>query len=117
MPIDHTINLPLREVASRSYLYLMRTVGLKVLKNRLSEYIRIVASGEVVLVTDRDRVVAELRPPQGRGPLTSDALLAEAMRQGWLAAPLVVREGAPPRAPVAPLADLMRELQADRGDR
>ncbi len=95
----------------------MRTVGLKVLKNRLSEYIRVVSGGEVVLVTDRDRVVAELRPPQGRGPLTSDALLAEAMRQGWLSAPLVVREGAPPRAPVARMAELMGELQADREDR
>ncbi len=38
----------------------MRTVGLKVLKNRLSEYIRLVGSGETVLVTDRDRLVAEL---------------------------------------------------------
>jgi antitoxin (DNA-binding transcriptional repressor) of toxin-antitoxin stability system len=95
----------------------MRTVGLKVLKNRLSEYIRLVAGGETVLVTDRDRVVAELRPPQGRGPLISDALLAEAMRNGWLAAPMVVREGAPPRLPVAPLAQLLNELTEDRGER
>jgi antitoxin (DNA-binding transcriptional repressor) of toxin-antitoxin stability system len=92
----------------------MRTVGLKVLKNKLSEYIRIVSGGEVVLVTDRDRVVAELRPPEGRGPLTSDAVLAEAMRRGWLSPPLVVREGPPPRKPVAPLAQLLRELAADR---
>ena len=95
----------------------MRTVGLKLLKNRLSEYIRLVNGGETVLVTDRDRVVAELRPPQGRGPLTSDALLAEAMRRGWLSAPLVVREGAPPREPVAPLAELLRELDDDRENR
>ena len=107
----------LTQVASGSYLVGMRTVGLKVLKNRLSEYIRIVTGGETVLVTDRDRVVAELRPPQGRGPLTSDALLAEAMRQGWLSAPLVVREGPPPRAPVAPLAQLLQELESDREDR
>ena len=95
----------------------MRTVGLKVLKNKLSEYIRLVSGGETILVTDRDRVVAELRPPQGRGPLTSDALLAEAMRRGWLSAPLVAREGPPPRAPVAPLAELLRELDDDREDR
>ena len=42
----------------------MRSVGLKVLKNKLSEYVRLAASGETVLVTDRDRVVAELGPPQ-----------------------------------------------------
>ncbi len=95
----------------------MRTVGLKVLKNRLSEYVRIASGGETVLVTDRDRVVAELRPPQGRGPLTSDALLAEAMRRGWLSAPVAVREGPPPRAPVAPLADLLGEIEDDRADR
>ena len=95
----------------------MRTVGLKVLKNRLSEYIRLVTSGETVLVTDRDRVVAELRPPQGRGPFTSDAVLAEAMRRGWLSAPLVVREGPPPRLPVAAMDELLRELDAKREDR
>ena len=95
----------------------MRSVGLKVLKNKLSEYIRLASSGETVLVTDRDRVVAELRPPQGRGPLTSDAILAEAMRRGWLSAPLMVREGSPPRAPVAPMDTLLRELADDREDR
>jgi hypothetical protein len=35
----------------------MRVAGLKVPKNRLSEYVRIAAAGERVLVTDRDRVV------------------------------------------------------------
>ena len=95
----------------------MRTVGLKVLKNKLSEYVRIAASGETVLVTDRDRVVAELRPPQGRSPMMSDALLAEAMRCGWLAAPLVVKEGPPPRLPVALLSQLLSELRGDRDNR
>lgn len=38
----------------------MRAVGLKILKNKLSEYVRLAASGETVLVTDRERVVAEL---------------------------------------------------------
>jgi len=32
----------------------MKTVGLKVLKNRMSEYAPIAAGGETVLVTDRD---------------------------------------------------------------
>jgi antitoxin (DNA-binding transcriptional repressor) of toxin-antitoxin stability system len=95
----------------------MRSVGLKVLKNKLSEYIRIAASGETVLVTDRDRVVAELRPPEGRGPMTSDAALAEAMRRGWLSAPVAVRESPPPRYPVAPLAELLDELREDRDER
>ena len=53
----------------------MRAVGLKILKNKLSEYVRLVAGGETVLVTDRDRVVAELVPPrEGRSPLLADAM-------------------------------------------
>ena len=36
----------------------MRAVGIKALKNRLSEYVRVAASGETVLVTDRDQIVA-----------------------------------------------------------
>jgi prevent-host-death family protein len=38
----------------------MRMVGLKILKNKPSEYVRLAAAGETVLVTDRSRVVAEL---------------------------------------------------------
>ncbi|MEO5509773.1 MAG: hypothetical protein ABIS27_04030, partial [Longimicrobiales bacterium] len=41
----------------------MRTVGIKQLKARLSEYVRAARQGEAFLVTDRDTVVAELRPP------------------------------------------------------
>ncbi len=96
----------------------MRAVGLKVLKNRLSEYVRLAASGETVLVTDRDRVVAELAPPrEGRSPLLADALLADAVRKGWLRAPTLVAEGPPPRLPVARLDDLLAELDLDREGR
>jgi prevent-host-death family protein len=41
----------------------MKTVGIRDLKNRLSEYLRRVRTGESVLVTDRGEVVAELQPP------------------------------------------------------
>src|SRR5262245_26664456 len=41
----------------------MKTVGVRELKNRLSEYIREVRAGEGVLVTDRGEVVAEIGPP------------------------------------------------------
>lgn len=96
----------------------VRAVGLKVLKNRLSEYVRLAAGGEEILVTDRDRVVAELVPPRpGRSELLTDALLADAVRKGWLTAPMVVAEGSPPRAPVLPLRELLSELAEDRKDR
>ena len=81
-------------VATRGYIVVMRAVGLKVLKNKLSEYVRLAASGETVLVTDRDRVVAELAPPQkNRSPVLSDALLAEAVRQGWITPPTLPSAG------------------------
>ena len=41
----------------------MKSAGVRDLKTHLSGYLRDIAGGEVVLVTDRGRVVAELRPP------------------------------------------------------
>ncbi|MGC4000998.1 MAG: type II toxin-antitoxin system prevent-host-death family antitoxin [Anaeromyxobacter sp.] len=41
----------------------MRAVGVRELKAHLSSYLRDVARGDVLLVTDRGEVVAELRPP------------------------------------------------------
>lgn len=96
----------------------MRAVGLKVLKNKLSEYVRLAAGGETILVTDRDRVVAELAPPrEGRGEWLADAQLAEAVRHGWLTPPALFGQGVPPRAPVATLDEILSELDRDRGDR
>jgi antitoxin (DNA-binding transcriptional repressor) of toxin-antitoxin stability system len=96
----------------------MRAIGIKELKNRLSEYVRIAAAGERVLVTDRDRVVAELVAPQPGTPETaSDAMLADAVRAGWLRPPVLAAGTIPPSSPVAPLAELLAELNADRGDR
>lgn len=96
----------------------MRVVGIKVLKNKLSEYIRLAAEGETILVTDRDQVVAELTQPQaGRGPQAMDAFLADLVRKGWLSPPLLNSNVPPPAAPVAPFKEIMKELQADREDR
>jgi antitoxin (DNA-binding transcriptional repressor) of toxin-antitoxin stability system len=96
----------------------MRVVGVKVLKNKLSEYVKLAASGERILVTDRDRVVAELGPPrEGTAVTLNDALLADAVRKGWIRAPALPQSGPPPRLPVAPFDELMRELDELRADR
>ena len=96
----------------------MRAVGLKTLKNRLSEYVRLVANGETVLVTDCDRVVAELVPPRsGRAEHLADAMLAEAVRQGWVTPPGLGGSGMPPRKAVAAFRTLMEELRHDRDGR
>jgi antitoxin (DNA-binding transcriptional repressor) of toxin-antitoxin stability system len=96
----------------------MRAVGLKILKNKLSEYVRLAQGGETILVTDRDRVVAELVPPRaGRSPAVADAVLAELVRQGWVTPAARPLTGSLPRAPVAAFEQLMRELDEARDDR
>jgi antitoxin (DNA-binding transcriptional repressor) of toxin-antitoxin stability system len=106
------------KVATRSYHSPVRSVGLKVLKNKLSEYVRLAESGETVLITDRDRVVAELVPPRTESALLSDPVLAELVRKGILTPAARPFTGPPPRGkPVMKLTELMRELDSDRADR
>jgi antitoxin (DNA-binding transcriptional repressor) of toxin-antitoxin stability system len=96
----------------------MRAVGLKVLKDKLSEYVRLAASGETVLVTDRDRVVAELGPPRKGWPQPlADAFLADLVRKGWVTPPLQASDAPPPRQPVASWRALATELDRDRAER
>jgi antitoxin (DNA-binding transcriptional repressor) of toxin-antitoxin stability system len=96
----------------------MRAVGLKVLKNKLSEYVRLAREGETVLVTDRDRVVAELGPPRAdRAGWAGDALLAEASRKGWIRPAVVPPSGPPPRGPVTTFNAVLREIDFDRSER
>jgi antitoxin (DNA-binding transcriptional repressor) of toxin-antitoxin stability system len=96
----------------------MRAIGLKVLKNKLSEYVRLAQGGETILVTDRDRVVAELVPPAaGRSPAVADAVLAELMRKGWVTPAARPLAAPPARAPVSSFEELMRDLDDARADR
>ena len=97
----------------------MRSIGIKALNSRLSEYVRLAAGGEIVLVTDRGRVVVEIGPPrEARSPILADAMLADTVRKGWLTPAL--SPGSQPRRcgpPEAPLSVLLDELEGDRSDR
>ena len=97
----------------------MRSVGIKVLNSKLSEYVRLAASGETILVTDRGRVVAELGPlRETRSPVLADAFLADAVRSGVLAPPALTGAGPLPKpAPVASLDEVLAELDESRRDR
>ncbi len=87
----------------------MRSVGIKVLKGKLSEHVRPAASGETILITDRDQVVAELgRPRETRNPIRVDADLAEAVGSGMLTPPRPAISGPPPWPP--PVATLDKIL-------
>lgn len=50
----------------------MKVVGVKELKARLSEYLRLAKAGESVLVTERNEVVAELRAVRRQMPLAAE---------------------------------------------
>ena len=97
----------------------MRSVGLKTLNSRLSEYVRIASAGETVLVTNRDRVVAEIVPPRAeRSPILADAMLADAVRKGLLTPPAAPGSGPPPvPPPVMSLEEGLELLDEIRSDR
>ena len=98
----------------------MRRVGIKALKNELSKHIRAVAAGETLLVTDRDRVVAELRPPQSEeAGDEATRNWARMIREGIVTpAKRPCTEPMPPRLPpLMSFDDLMRDIAGDRQDR
>lgn len=109
----------LDNVDTRGYIALMTEVGIRELKNRLSEYVRLVRSGEVVMVTDRGEVVAELRPPVMGGEAVSRYPgLEELARQGHIRLGEPNRSGLYPRLPAeTPLGAAARLLDEERGDR
>ena len=89
----------------------MTTVGVAELRQNLSKYLRLVARGERLVVTDRNRPVAELGPP----PSTGDAL-DRLIAEGRVTRP--TRRGLPEPLQLAsdPHA-LSRALDEIRGDR
>jgi prevent-host-death family protein len=92
-------------------MYMSVTVGVAELRQNLSRYLRRVERGERLVVTDRNRPVAELGPPASTGAAL-DRLIAE----GRVSRP--VRRGLPEplRLEGDPNA-LSRALDEIRGDR
>ncbi len=84
-------------------------VGIRELKQRLSEYLERVAKGEVIRVTDRGRPKAIL------SPVTDDRTIERGVEEGWLA-PGEERAPAPvPRARAR--RRVMELLREDRDGR
>ena len=96
----------------------MISVGIRALKDRLSEYLRMVRSGEEILVTDRGEPVAELCQPSNAPHAAAYPELERRAREGR------VRLGAPNRpelypslpSPVPP-GTARRLLDEERGER
>lgn len=92
-------------------MYMKATVGVAELRQNLSRYLRRVERGERLLVTDRNRPVAELGPPPVTGKVL-DRLIAD----GRVSRPL--RHGLP--GPLQLDGDpyaLSRALDEIRGER
>jgi antitoxin (DNA-binding transcriptional repressor) of toxin-antitoxin stability system len=96
----------------------MKQVGLRELKNHLSEYMRLVRAGEHILVTDRGHVVAELGPPPAATARDPSAALAELERKGVLRPPTAKGRALYPRfRRLVPPGTAQRLLDEERGER
>jgi prevent-host-death family protein len=67
---------------------IMSTVGVKELKNRLTQYLRRTKQGEEVIITERGKPIAVIQPIQSAAPVVSlQARLARLAAQGLVALP------------------------------
>jgi prevent-host-death family protein len=89
-------------------------VGARELKTRLGKYLRRVQRGQRLVVTDRGRPVAELRPITAEAGV--DAVLAELEAQGVAVRPS--RTGLAPFRPIEARGTRLSEaVVSDRDDR
>lgn len=94
-----------------TFMYMSETVGIAELRQNLSVYLRRVSRGERLVVTDRNRPVAELGPAPSTGA-DLDRLIAE----GRVSRPSRSRLPEPLELAGDPRA-LSRALDDIRGDR
>jgi len=96
----------------------LKTVGIKELKNNLSAYLREVRRGTRVLVSDRNRAVAELHAPAS-GYVVDDPMhprLAEWIDAGIVSPPTAKKTKLPASPVVLEEGTASRLLDEERGD-
>jgi hypothetical protein len=64
-----------------------------------------------------EELIERLRRTERRDLLVDNPALAEAVRTGWITPAEIVSDEPPLRLPVAPLRELLQELDEDREDR
>jgi antitoxin (DNA-binding transcriptional repressor) of toxin-antitoxin stability system len=96
----------------------MQVVAIRELKNRLSEYVRLVREGERLLITSHGEVVAEMRSPEPDRDEDAPLGLRELVRRGT-ARELVRNDPSRYRTyeRALPEATAQELLDWDRGDR
>jgi antitoxin (DNA-binding transcriptional repressor) of toxin-antitoxin stability system len=95
----------------------MRAVDVRELKNRLTEYLRLVREGQDILVTDRGEVIAELRRPGPTAHVANPALIEARRRHRARLGSANRRDLYAPLDPVLPAGAATRLLDDDRDDR
>jgi prevent-host-death family protein len=93
----------------------MATVGARELKNRLGRYLRQVQGGETILITERGRPVAELRP-LSPAAVDLDGRLQQLAAAGVVRLPKRGRPESAQRVRL-PGGPLSRTVSQDREDR
>ena len=95
----------------------MKTVGVRALKNRLSEYLRLVQAGESVAVTNCGVVVARLVPPDVRGETAEEVLQRKARAAEVRPEKRNQPNRYPPPPGLLPEETIQEALDWTRGDR
>lgn len=89
----------------------MRSIGIRELRQRASEYLRLVASGETLEVTDRGRPIAMLVPISEADPLERLEAAGRMTRgEGDL---LELGDPLPPKAGVSMPSEILAAMRAD----
>jgi prevent-host-death family protein len=96
----------------------MPKVGVRQLRNRLSQYVRQVRAGREIQVTNRGEVVAELVPPRSEAHLPGREGLADLARRGLVTLGLPNDPRVYRRKPrLLKPAALRRLIDEERGER
>jgi prevent-host-death family protein len=90
----------------------METIGVRELRQNASKYLRRVAAGESITVTERGKPVAVLNPPPDDQMSARDKLIAAGMlipaqnpsRDAWLTPPL-------PAVPGPTLSEILQQMR------
>ncbi|MDR3335029.1 MAG: type II toxin-antitoxin system Phd/YefM family antitoxin [Treponema sp.] len=97
----------------------MITVGVKDLKDHLSQYLRYVKNGEKVIITEYNRIIAEITVPEKQdGASTFEQRLMEMVEKGEV---ILTKTDAPP-APKPKFAEhidyetILEEVRVDQDD-
>jgi len=117
------MNFFLDNVASRGYIYGYRvmimnakSIGIRKLKDNLSSYLKEVEAGTIILVSDRDRIIAEIHEPGLGLHKTDDPQMNSWVREGRIHAPRTEKTVCP-ESPVK-IAGLnsLKLLNEERGE-